>query len=324
MRQWIATGKPVSSAAVRAISGLPDSPATLRNDLAALEAMGLLAQPHRFSGRVPTASGCRAFLEGIPRPVLRPADSAWLRSSLRRARDLADAVATAAKAVSSLTKLASMASLPVRRRVEIESVSLSRVSAEVALVTFRFNTGQTGRALCQLRSPADEKRFAAWAEALSRIAGASVYSLSATEPPEPLPAEIWQPLLEAMLEAAPVEGVTVEGANHLLACPDLRASGALSDFLALIADRSRSYALLAQGKRTAAPQAMVGLPGASRALEGCSMVIGFFGPKGEEAGRLAVLGPMRMDYERALAAIADTTAVLSDAWEREAAEIERA
>lgn len=324
MRQWIATGEPVSSAAVRAVSGLADSPATLRNDLAALEAMGLLAQPHRFSGRVPTASGYRAFLEGIPRPVLRPADSAWLRSTLRRARDLADAVATAARAVASLTRLASMASLPITRRVEVEFVFLRRVSAEVALATFRFNTGQTGRVLCHLQAPADENKFAAWAEALAGVAGASVYSLSAAEPPEPLPVEIWQPLLEAMLEAAPVGDVTIEGANHLLACPDLRASDVLSDFLALIADRSRSYALLVRGKRTATPQAMVGLPGASSALEGCSMVIGFFGPKGEEAGRLAVLGPMRMDYERALAAIADTTAVLSDAWEREAAEIEPA
>lgn len=320
IRRWIATGEPVSSAAVRAISGLRDSPATLRNDLAALEAMGLLAQQHRFSGRVPTPAGYRVFLEHLPQPTLRPADSAWLRSTLRRARDLSAAVVAAAKAVASLTKLASMASPPVTRRVEIESVSLSRVSAEVALTTFRLNTGQTGRVLCHLRAPADERKFAAWAEALSRLAGMAVFSLSTAEAPEGLPAEVWQPLAEAMLEAAPVADVTVEGAGHLLSCPDLQATDALGDLLALIGDRSRSYALLARGKRTATPQALVGPLAAGSGLEACSMVIGFFGPKGEEAGRLAVLGPMRMDYERALAAVADTTAVLSDAWEREVAE----
>lgn len=320
IRRWIATGEPVSSATVRAISGLPDSPATLRNDLAALEAIGLLAQRHRFSGRVPTPAGYRVFLEHLPQPSLRPADSAWLRSTLRRARNLSAAVAAAARAVASLTRLASMACLPLAKRAEVESVRLSRVSAEVALVTFRLSTGETGEVLCQLRAPADESKFAAWAEALSSIVGMPVYSLSATEAPDPLPAEIWQRLAEAMLEAAPVADVTVEGASHLLACPDLRATDALTDLLALIGDRSRSYALLAQRKRTAAPQALVGLRGVGSALEACSMVVGFFGPKGEEAGRLAVLGPMRMDYERALAAVADTTAVLSDAWEREVAE----
>ncbi|MCX7600183.1 MAG: hypothetical protein N2512_15145 [Armatimonadetes bacterium] len=320
VRQWIATGEPVSSAAVRALSGLPDSPATLRNDLAALESMGLLAQPHRFSGRVPTPAGYRAFLEGLPRPVLRPADNAWLRSTLRRARDLQAAVAAAARAVASLTKLASIASLPITKRVEIESASLSRVSAEVALATFRLSTGQSGRVLCHLSTPADETRFAAWAEALSKVAGTAVYLLSPNEAPESLPTEVWRPLAEAMLAAAPVAEVTVEGTSHLLACPDLRASDTLSDLLALVGDRSRSYALLARGTRTADPQALIGLMGAGSALEACSMVIGFFGPKGNEAGRLAVLGPMRMDYERALAAVADTTAVLSDAWEREVAE----
>jgi len=318
VRQWIATGEPVSSAAVRAASGLPDSPATLRNDLAALEAMGLLAQPHPFSGRVPTPSGCRAFLESLGRPALRPADSAWLRSTLRRARDLANAVATAARAVASLTRLASIASLPLATRVEAESVSLSRVSTEVVLATFRLSTGVSGRVLCHLGVPAGESEFAAWAQALAGVKNTPVCSLSAAEAPAPLPKEIWGPLVSAMLEAAPTADVTVEGASHLLACPDLQARDTLRELLALISDRGRSYALLAQRKRTATPQALVG-PLGTGGLEACSMVIGFYGPESDEAGRIAVLGPMRMDYERALAAVADTTAVLSDAWERETA-----
>src|SRR5216683_7733114 len=66
IREYIATAEPVASAAlVRRYPGMGVSSATVRNELAALEEMGLLTHPHTSSGRVPTDLGYRYFIESL-------------------------------------------------------------------------------------------------------------------------------------------------------------------------------------------------------------------------------------------------------------------
>ena len=72
VEEHIRSGEPVSSRAVLDASGLAVSPATVRNELAALETDGFVVQPHTSAGRIPTASAYRFYVDHISKPRLRP------------------------------------------------------------------------------------------------------------------------------------------------------------------------------------------------------------------------------------------------------------
>lgn len=71
-RQYVVGGRPVASGTLCRARGLEWSPATVRNELAALERLGLVHKPHAASGRVPTAAGWRVYVDELPRGAARP------------------------------------------------------------------------------------------------------------------------------------------------------------------------------------------------------------------------------------------------------------
>src|SRR5438132_10820929 len=86
IREYIATAEPVASAALVRRYGLGVSSATVRNELASLEELGLLSHPHTSAGRVPTDLGYRYFIESLmPRPALRPEEQLTVSHQFRQA-----------------------------------------------------------------------------------------------------------------------------------------------------------------------------------------------------------------------------------------------
>ncbi len=87
IREYIATAQPVASAALVRQYRLDVSSATVRNELATLEELGLLTHPHTSAGRVPTDLGYRYFIESLmPRPSLHPEEQLTGRSRASRPR----------------------------------------------------------------------------------------------------------------------------------------------------------------------------------------------------------------------------------------------
>src|SRR5213076_239593 len=81
IERYIADGQPVGSRTLSRASGLELSPATIRNVMADLEDMGLIASPHTSAGRVPTARGYRLFVDMMM--TSRPPEQAQLSAELR-------------------------------------------------------------------------------------------------------------------------------------------------------------------------------------------------------------------------------------------------
>ena len=91
IEEYVETAQPVGSAALAAHAELRVSPATIRNDLAALEKLGLLTHPHTSAGRVPTELGFRFFVRHLPaEPSLLPVEQEAIRSQFRQARQEVD------------------------------------------------------------------------------------------------------------------------------------------------------------------------------------------------------------------------------------------
>ena len=312
VREYIETGRPVGSETVRRKYSVAASAATIRNDFAALQKMGLVEKPHHSAGRVPTAAGYRVFVERIMTPRLRPAAQTWLRSRLRRASELAEAVAEAVSALAEVTRLAALATLPPKQAVELESVNLRQISGNVAVLTYKLSDGTGGDVLLELPRPLSAGQQAKWGRALMEAARTGPEGLAAASAPAPEFESAWDTAVEQILTS--LAGRTfVDGTAYLAARPEMRQSEALANLLEIVQHRGRAYRLLAS-VRPGQPGALFGAPDTGGRLPGCAVIVDSFGGR-QSWGRVAVVGPMRMDYERAVAAAAEVADLLTEAWQ---------
>src|SRR6187399_1475551 len=131
---YVATSEPVGSKALAANNGLSVSPATIRNDMAALEDDGLITQPHTSAGRIPTDKGYRAFVDhlaaaSVPEPQRR-AISLFLADAV----DLNDVVERSVRLLSQLTRHVAVVQYPSLREAAVRRVELVRIGLDRALV----------------------------------------------------------------------------------------------------------------------------------------------------------------------------------------------
>jgi heat-inducible transcriptional repressor len=118
IREFISTAQPVASGALVRRYALPVSSATVRNELAELEDLGLLTHPHTSAGRVPTDLGYRYFIESLmPDTALQPAEQLTVSHQFQQAqRDSAQWLRLAASTLARLTAEASIVTQPAGRK----------------------------------------------------------------------------------------------------------------------------------------------------------------------------------------------------------------
>src|SRR5581483_8190204 len=129
VEDFIATNEPVGSKALADRHNLGVSPATIRNDMAALEEDGLIAQPHTSAGRVPTDAGYRLFVDRLTdlKP-LSPAERRAIKTFLDDAVDLDDVLYRAVRTLAQLTRHVAVVQYPSLSRSRVRHVELIRLT----------------------------------------------------------------------------------------------------------------------------------------------------------------------------------------------------
>ena len=152
VRSFILTGKPVGSGAVAESTGLRVSTATIRNEMAVLEELGLLQQPHTSAGRVPTDLAYRYYVDmlmGLPRPSARDAE-AIEKLFDARTREIESLFQEASVLLSKLTHTTAMVFAPFSAADTVRHVDLVRLSDRQVMVIVITSKGQVGRRLLAL------------------------------------------------------------------------------------------------------------------------------------------------------------------------------
>src|SRR5579875_614836 len=145
VEEYIQTAQPVGSAAVSRIPGMAVSPATVRNEMGALEREGYLAQPHTSAGRIPTDKGYRFFVDAIA-PTggrLEPAQSLQVRNFFARAHgELERMLADTSRFLAGLTDYAAVVVRDVDDPAAVRSVQLVSLAPRVALLVVVLASGE--------------------------------------------------------------------------------------------------------------------------------------------------------------------------------------
>ncbi len=312
VEDFIATNEPVGSKSLVDRHNLGVSSATIRNDMAALEEDGLIAQPHTSAGRVPTDAGYRMFVDRLTdiKP-LSTAEKRAIAAFLDGAVDLDDVLHRAVRALAQLTRNVAVVQYPTLSRSRVRHLELMMISTTRLMLVVITDTGRVEQRVIEMPAPVAEQAVSE----LRTILNVQLRDRPLSEVPEimdALPDEV-EPslrgllatltsvLLEVLIEPTSdriVLGGTANLSQQTLDFPAIRpVLEALEEQVVLLR-------LLDQSVSSSKVLVRIGNETQHEGLAGASVVSTGYGLHGAAVGAVGVLGPRRMDYAHTMARVA--------------------
>jgi heat-inducible transcriptional repressor len=304
---YIETAQPVGSAAVARDSHLKVSTATIRNEMVALEQDGFLVQPHTSAGRIPTDKGYRQFVDSFV-PAPGPLDGArrqQVSSFFAKAHGaLEDMLRSTSTLLSNLTDYAAVVVGPSRDEAKIRSIQLVGLAARTALAVVVLENGVVAKAPIDLGDDFDEDRLAAATAHLARaVVGSTLGAAATTATDDRVVDDICRHALDELraTQADDPMPVFVGGASRMAAAFD-----AVESVRQVLATLEQQYVVtgLLRDVIDRGLSVSIGAEHNLEALAECSIVVFPYEIEGHPVGTIGVLGPTRMHYPEALAAVA--------------------
>src|SRR5574337_71791 len=133
--QYIADGQPVGSRTLARSAGLDVSPATIRNVMADLEELGLLAAPHTSAGRIPTAQGYRVFVDSLLQvQPLAEGELSRLRQSVHPGTGTQALLTNASQLLSAMSHFVGVVTVPQRQQFAFRHIDFVPIDGQRVLV----------------------------------------------------------------------------------------------------------------------------------------------------------------------------------------------
>lgn len=311
VEEYIHTAQPVGSGHVAALPGVAVSSATVRNEMAALEHDGYLAQPHTSAGRIPTQQGYRYFVDHLAgRGSLDRASAQQVRAFFDRAHgELERTLVDTSRLLSGLTGTAALVVSPPGDVGVVRSVQLVGLSPRLALLVVVLSNGAVEKVDVVLEDEAadasDDDLAAAAAHLSSHLVGQRLDRLALVPPPAVAPAAGSRaPAVVAAVRTArgtDADHVYVGGTDRMVGA--FEAVETVRQVLGVLEQQLVVVSLL-RDVLDRGLQVAIGSETGMAPLAECSLVVAPYEIEGEPVGTVGVLGPTRMDYAQALAAVA--------------------
>ncbi len=310
VRYYIRTGEPVGSEVLAASSGLGVSSATIRNELASLEELGYLTQPHTSAGRAPTDLAYRYYVDLLPpRPRLRDAERRLVVHFFDEAlSDIDEIVKGTTVLLSKLTRYASIALAPSPKEAAIVRAELIGLGTGTLLLVV-FDTGRVEKHLVEIPmeiGAEDQERLSRLIDELFRGETLGTARAAATGRAEGAPdpdAAVYRAVAGAvgsMEESVRAEHVLVGGVSNIAAAEAFDRRETLQQIYQAL---ERESAILRLLREAAAPYAVtIGHEHPAPEMWQTSVIAAPYA-LGGAVGTIGVVGPTRMDYAAAISAV---------------------
>lgn len=308
--EYVSTAEPVGSKRVVDVAQLDVSAATVRNDMAVLEELGYIHQPHTSAGRVPTDKGYRVFVDELVEGVtLDERRGELVDGLLEGARDLEDLLARTSTVLSKLTHLVSLVIAPAVDESRLKLVELVGLTPQTVLLLLVSDTGHVEKRTIDLASPIQDRDLDRARVAINdNVVGHRLGHVHQriVRMIDDAPAEL-RDLMRAVADATAndlareiVHQVFVGGQASLADEQSLERDQ-LSKVLELLEERATLARVLAESTVKDEPFVRIGEEHDVEGLQTTSLVARRY--QLVTAGSLGVLGPTRMDYASVLATV---------------------
>lgn len=305
VEDYVATHEPVGSRSLVERHSLGVSPATIRNDMAALEEEGLIAQPHTSAGRVPTDQGYRVFVDRLSQvKPMSAAERKAIGTFLDGAVDLDDVMQRSVRLLAQLTRQVALVQYPSLTRSTVRHLELVLLASTRVLLVLIADTGRVEQRVVDTGRPVDDELLGRMrARILERVTAERLVDVAdkvADLPGQfeaderPAVAAVVATLLETVVERHE-ERVVLAGTANLAAFEE-DFNGRVRPVLEALEEQMVLLRLLGESRATDALTVRIGHENEVEGLSSTSVVTVGYARGDEVVAQLGVVGPTRMDY----------------------------
>ena len=320
VREYTETTHPVGSKYLHDHYSLGVSPATIRNEMAALTDLGYLRQPYTSAGRIPTEAGYRYFVRRLLGETELPlAEKRMISHQFHQAPiAMEEWLRLSASILAQHSHVASLVTTPRPERAIFKHLELISIKDRQVLLVLVLQGGEVRQQMLTLSDAWDQAQLALTASEITTLcAGMDAQDiLLVSERQTDLLRDISRLVAEMMARADEVWTGEVyrDGLTNVLAQPEFTDSEAARPALRLLEERGFLDEVLAHvlSPNINGVQVMIGGEGGWEELRDCSMVLTRYGAPGFAIGALGVLGPTRMAYGRTISTVRYVAGLLSD------------
>lgn len=307
VQEYVLSAVPVASEFLVARYGLGVSSATVRNDLAWLEEAGYIARPHHSAGAVPSDKGYRFYVESLGADLAPPeAERVRVRHQFHQVeRELEAWGRLGAAILADMARNLALATLPKTRQSAFRHLELISVQDYVALLVLVSNEARVRQQLLHLAQPQAQAELHVMAEDLNRaFANLTARDIMASSVVLSVVGEQVRQAVVSLMgdeDARDFEEPYLDGFGLILGQPEFLRGGGARVVTAVETGALRTFIVHALDQQEV--QVVIGSESGEQALEECSLILSPYGEAQGLRGALAVVGPMRMDYRRAIASV---------------------
>ena len=326
VERHIRDGQPVASRALAEESGLSVSPATIRNIMAELEDLGILASPHTSAGRVPTEVGYRIYVDALlaSSPMNTP-DARKLKRELQQLinpqQSAQELVSQASRALAELTRMAGVVVVPRREVTTLRQVEFLPLSDRRVLVILVVNRSEVQNRIIHtdrdyseevLRQAASYINHTYAGSNLDNICEGLLKTMAADKDEMNHLMQTAMDVAAKALETPPTEDdYVLSGESNLLDTTQPENIDKLKDLFDAFNRKRDVLHLLERCLSADGVQIYIGRESGYQAFDEYSLVSAPYRADSDSVGVLAVVGPTRMDYEKVIPTVDITSRILS-------------
>ncbi len=309
IRNYLETGEPVGSRTISKYTDLNLSSATIRNEMADLEELGYILQPHTSAGRIPSDKGYRFYVDSLMEQKEREVYE-MKELLLERQDKMESMLRQMAKVLATSTQYATMISAPSTHHNKVKFIQLSRVDADQILAVIvsegnviKNNILRTSQAL------SDEQLLKLNILLNTHLNGLSMEEInlgmiSAMKQQAGIHSDIISEVIDAVAEA--IHGdedleIYTSGTNNIFRYPELSDGQKASELITTFEEKHALNELVQETLADAGStgiQVYIGEEAPVKGMKDCSVVTATYELEEGMKGTIGIIGPKRMDYEK--------------------------
>ena len=309
IRNYLETGEPVGSRTISKYTDLNLSSATIRNEMADLEEMGYIFQPHTSAGRIPSDKGYRLYVDAMMADKER--EVVEMKEMLVQRQDKMETLLKqVARVLAQNTQYATMISAPQTKRSKLKFIQLSRVEANQLLAVIVIEGNVIKNNIISISEELDDETLLKLNILLNThlnglaLEEINLSMISAMKRQAGIHSAIVADVIDAIAESIKAEEdleIYTSGANNIFKYPELADQQKASEIINTFEEKQMLTELVQNtlsGENSTGIQVYIGNETPVQTMKDCSVVTATYELGEGMRGTIGIIGPKRMDYDK--------------------------
>lgn len=326
VKTYLETGEPVGSRTISKYADLNLSSATIRNEMSDLEEMGYILQPHTSAGRIPSDAGYRLYVDRMMEEKDREVTE-MKELVIQRQDKMELLLKQMVKVLATNTNYAAMISGPQYHRTKLKFIQLSIVSDTQILATVVAEGNVVKNKLLEIQHGLDQKTVLEMNILLNSalngltIEEINLATIAKLKEQAGIHSELVNRVLDAVAESIQASQDELEiytsGTTNIFKYPELSSSEKASELISTFEDKKELADIISQnGAEQTGIQVYIGGESPVGVMQDCSVVTATYELGEGMYGKIGVVGPKRMDYEKVVGTLKTLMAQLDEIFKK--------